>query len=160
MGHGNGNGKGDFFCLKWGVEKGFGYLGGFGTEAEPILPASNGEGERVLLTNLPLGMDDAGGSCAMQKMTLVGRAVLGHKRHEPVHAWSRQEVLHPAFLGKQGKHGAIPSKQLFSESPEQQPWAETDSGKIFQDPVSAQNFKAWLTPQTPALPPWARTHCH
>lgn len=49
LGHGNGNGKGDFFCLRWAVAKSFGYLGGFGTEAEPILPASNGEGKSVLL---------------------------------------------------------------------------------------------------------------
>lgn len=70
------------------------------------LPAME-KGNLSSLTNLLLGMDDAGGSCAVQKMTLVGRAVLGHKHREPVHALSRQEVLHPTFLGKQGKHGAI-----------------------------------------------------
>lgn len=79
------------------------------------------KGNLSSLTNLPLGMDDAGESFAMQKMTLVRRPVLGHKLQEPVHTLSRQKVLHPTLLGQHGKHGAFPRKQLFSESSEQQP---------------------------------------
>lgn len=79
----------------------------------------------------------------MQKMTLVSRPVLGHKLQEPVHTPSRQKVLHPTLLGQHGKHGAFPSKQLFSESPELSPGLKQTPGKILQDSVSAQNLKVW-----------------
>lgn len=42
-------GKVIFFLSRMGKRKIFDYLDGFSTEAESILPASDGEGESVLL---------------------------------------------------------------------------------------------------------------
>lgn len=52
----------------------------------------------------------------MQKMTLVGRAVLGHEPHEPVHTLSRQ-ILHPTLLGQHGKHGTFPQQEALLRQP-------------------------------------------
>lgn len=53
----------------------------------------------------------------MQRMTLVGRPVFGHKLQEPVHTPSRQKVLHPTALGQQGKHGASPQQAALLREP-------------------------------------------